>query len=61
MLSKEKIWQTVKNLPDEFSVEELFERIIRLQKIELGLAQSVQGKVVTEEEARKRLGKWLSK
>lgn len=61
MLSKEKILQTVKDLPDGFSIEDLFERIVLLQKIDAGLEQSKSGKTVSTEEAKKKLRKWLSK
>jgi hypothetical protein len=61
MLSKDKILQTVNELPEGFSIEELFERIILLQKIELGLDQSKAGNVLSTEQARERLKKWLLK
>jgi hypothetical protein len=61
MLSKEKILQSIKELPDQFSTEELFERIILLQKVELGLEQSKNGQVLTTQQAREKLKKWLLK
>jgi hypothetical protein len=61
MLIKEKILQTLKDLPDHFSIEDLFERIILIQKIETGIEQSNNGKTVSIEEARKKLDKWLLK
>ena len=61
MLSKEKILQTVNELPEQFSIEDLFERIILLQKIELGLEQSKSGRVLSTGQARERLKKWLLK
>ena len=61
MLTKEKLLATIKELPDEFSVEELFERIILLNKIETGLEQSKKNEGVTTAEARKKLQKWLLK
>lgn len=61
MLSKEKILQTVNELPEQFSIEYLFERIILLQKIELGLEQSKSGRVLSTGQARERLKKWLLK
>jgi hypothetical protein len=60
-LSKAKLIETIKDLPDSFSVEDLFERIILLQKIEIGLEQSKSGQVLPTSEARKKLKKWLSK
>jgi hypothetical protein len=59
MLSKTKVIKTIKELPDSFSIEELFDRIIFLQKIETGRQQSREGKIFSTAEAKKRLGKWL--
>jgi predicted transcriptional regulator len=61
MMTKEKLIQTIQELPDSFSVEELFDKIILLQKVEIGLLQSNAGQVVTTEEAREKLQKWLLK
>jgi hypothetical protein len=61
MLSKEKILQSINELPDQFSMEELFERIILLQKIELGLEQSKNEQVLTAPQAKEKLKKWLLK
>jgi hypothetical protein len=61
MLNKEKLLQTIKNLPEQFSMEEFFERTILMQKIEAGLELSKNGQTVSSEEARKRLSKWLLK
>lgn len=61
MMTKEKLIQTIQELPDSFSVEELFDRIILLQKVEIGLQQSNAGQVVTTDEAREKLQKWLLK
>ena len=61
MLTKEKLLETIKDLPDHFSVEELFERVIFLQKVELGLEQSKTNQVFTTNEAREKLKKWLLK
>jgi hypothetical protein len=59
MLSKDQILQSIKDLPDTFSIDELFERIILLHKIELGMEQSNSGKVNTTEQAKDKLKKWL--
>jgi hypothetical protein len=57
MLSKTKVIKTVKELPESFSMEELFDRIIFLNKIEIGREQSKQGKVFSKTEAKKHLSK----
>jgi hypothetical protein len=61
MLTKEKLIETINELPESFSIEDLFERIIFLQKLEIGLEQSKTGQVHSTEEARERLKKWLLK
>lgn len=59
MLTKEKILQTLKDLPDTFSIDELFDRIVLLNKIEMGLEQSKSGQVNTTDQAKDKLKKWL--
>jgi len=61
MLTKEKLIQTINQLPESFSAEELFEKVILLQKIEIGLEQSTLGQVFSTEEAREKLKVWLLK
>ena len=60
MLTKEKVLQTVKQLPDQFSLDELLDEMMLLQKIEKGLAQSDNDEVITDDELDKQLPEWLS-
>ncbi len=46
-------------MPEEFSADELMERIVLLQKIDAGLLQIKEGKILSQEEAEKKLDKWL--
>ncbi len=59
MLTKKKLLSTLKTLPEKFSVEEVIDRIILLQKIEIGLEQSKAGKIHSTKEAKAKLKKWL--
>lgn len=59
MLTKKKIIKTIESLPDNFSIEEVIDRIVLLQKIEIGLDQSNKGETYTTAEAKKKLKKWL--
>ena len=59
MLTKEKIKRTIDTLPDTFTIEDLFEEIIVLDKIEQGLKDLEEGNVYTSEEVKKELDKWL--
>lgn len=58
MLVKEKVLKTIQSLPDEFSLDELVERLILLEKIDAGLKQVEEGKTVSQEEAREKMKKW---
>ena len=59
-MTKEQVLASLQELPDSFEPEQLIERIIALQKLEEGLEQIKRGEVVTVEEAKSRLSKWLS-
>jgi len=61
MLTKEKLLQTIKEMPDQFSIDELIDKVILLQKVELGLEQSKNNQVHSTAEAKKQLKKWLLK
>jgi hypothetical protein len=59
MLSKKTVIDTVNSLPDSFSLEEVIDRLILIQKVELGLAQSMENQIVSHEEAKEKLNKWF--
>ncbi len=61
ILTKEKLIETIREMPDSFSIDDVFERIILLQKIEIGMEQSKQGQVHSTQQAREKLKKWLLK
>ncbi|HVA98366.1 MAG TPA: hypothetical protein VNG53_05685 [Bacteroidia bacterium] len=55
MLTKQKLIQTISALPDTFSLEEVIDRIVLLQKIEIGIEQANKGQAVSTTEAKKKL------
>ncbi len=59
MLTKEKIKKTIDSLPDNFTIEEVIEELIVIDKIEQGLKDVEEGNVYSTEEVRKKLDKWL--
>ena len=59
MLEKEKVLEVVNQLANQFSLDELLDRLIFLNKVEEGLADLKEGRVLKEAEARERLAKWL--
>jgi len=59
-MRKEKVLEAVSKLPDEFTLDELVERLIILEIIEKGMKQVNAGQVVSSEEARNKFKQWLS-
>ena len=55
MLAKSQIFETIEQLPESVSLDEL----IFIEKVNIGLAQSENGMVSSESEARRKLSKWL--
>lgn len=58
MLTKEKVVESMQDLPSEFSIDDLVDRLILTEKISRGLAQSQNGEVYSTETARKMVRKW---
>lgn len=58
MLTKERLNKTIISLPDTFTLDELIDKLIFIEKVEEGLQQSEQGKVVSNEEVRQIIDKW---
>ena len=59
-MKKAVVQELVSSFPEEISLDEIIERLIVVEKIEKGRKEIQEGKVNTEEEARKKLGEWLS-
>ncbi len=59
MLTKDNVIKTLSNFPDSFTLDELVDKLIFMDKVERGLDQSINNKVYTQDEAKNRLEKWL--
>lgn len=58
MLTKEKLNRTIKNLPDSFTIDELIDQLIFMEKVEEGFQQSEENKVVSNEDVKSIIDKW---
>ena len=58
MLTREKVIKSIQDLPDSFTIDELIDRLIFIEKLEQGLQQSAEGKVIPHEEVKKIIEKW---
>lgn len=58
MLTKDKINRTIEHLPDSFTIDQLIEQLIFVEKVEEGLHQSEIGMVVSNEDVKSMIDKW---
>ncbi|WP_345230425.1 hypothetical protein [Olivibacter ginsenosidimutans] len=59
MLTKTRLINSLDKLPEQFSIDELVDHVVLIEKVQRGLDDVSQGKVNTREEARQKLAKWL--
>lgn len=59
-MRKSTVLDSISNLPDEFTIDEIIERIIIIEKIDKGRQNVKEGKINSEDQAKGKLGKWLS-
>ena len=57
-MKREKVIDAVKELPQEFDLEELMERLIFVEKVEQGLKQLEEGKTVDHAQVKEMVKKW---
>ena len=59
MLTKEAVLKYINQLPEQFSIDELMDKILFLHKIEIGLEQSKNNQTTSHQEVKDQLKKWL--
>ncbi len=59
MITKTKLIETIDKFPKTFSIDELIEKAILIDKIERGDSQSKNGETISEEELEKEMQKWF--
>jgi predicted transcriptional regulator len=55
MLTKDKVKKTIDRLPDNFTVDQLVEELVVLNKIEEGLKDIEDGRVFTTDQVKQEL------
>ena len=60
MLTKKQVLEAIEGMPEEkfTHIETIIEELILLEKIEEGLEEMRQGRILTEEEINKEIDKW---
>ena len=59
MTEKEIVLQTVRNLPDDCSINEIADRIAFLAGVQKGLDQLTRDEGIPHDEIKKQLASWL--
>lgn len=59
MLVKNKVIETVNTFSDSFSIDELIEKLIVLDRIDVGNNQSIKNEIISEEELDKNIEEWF--
>jgi len=57
--AKEEVRRILEQMPDDASLEDIQYHIYVCQKIERGLKDVEAGRVISQEEAERRMGQWL--
>ncbi|MBG7613397.1 hypothetical protein IU405_14180 [Polaribacter sp. BAL334] len=55
MITKTKLKEQIDSFPEQFSIDELIERLILIEKIEIGKMQFENNQIISESELDKEL------
>lgn len=61
MTEKQEAIQAIEKLPDSATLEDIMAELYFREKVDRGLRDIEQGRVVSHEEARRRLAQWLTR
>ncbi len=59
MITKNNVLDQIKLMPNEFTIDELIEKLIIVDKINLGLKDLEDGKILSEDEMDKEMQSWF--
>lgn len=60
MLIKDKVKKSLEEMPDEFLIDELLERLFLIEKIDRGIKDSEENKVISTPELNLMVEEWSS-
>lgn len=59
MITKSQLKRTIKDFPEEFTLEELMDKLILIDKIAKGDEDSKAGRTISEEAIEEEMKKWF--
>ena len=58
MLTKDQIRKSLDQLPNSFTIDDLIERLMFIEKVEAGLDQAKNGKIIPQNKVKELINKW---
>ncbi len=59
MITKTKLKKHIENFPEEFSIDELIDRLVFIDKLEKRIEQSKKDKTISDQNVEKEMQKWF--
>jgi len=59
MLTKTRLKEQIEKFPEEFSIDDLVERLILIEKVETGMNQSERGEIISDSNLDNEVEKWF--
>jgi hypothetical protein len=59
MLTKTQIIDSLSNLPENVTIDQVIDHLVVVEKIQKGLEDSANGRVYNRDQAKSKLKKWL--
>jgi hypothetical protein len=59
MLTRTQVYNTIEKMPEQFSIDQLIDKLLFIDKVETGLSQSKGGSVNTKEQTKQKLSNRL--
>ncbi|MDB5017486.1 MAG: hypothetical protein JWQ84_2318 [Mucilaginibacter sp.] len=57
-MNKEKLIATINDMPQDFDLEVLMEKLVFIEKVEKGIEQLNSGNMLTHEQVKQRVKQW---
>ncbi len=59
MITKEKLISHIESFPENLSIDELIDRLVFVEKLEIRIAESKSGNTMSEADLKKEMAKWF--
>ena len=59
MITKTQLINTLDKLPENLNIDQIIDHLILVEKVQKGLNDSENGRVLTQDEAKQKLKKWF--